>query len=460
MKKFFQTKRPISLIVIYFSLFVWIWTVFNISNWKKNNVIIHDIISYYSYLPATFIYNDLTFNFTDNLPDNFTGTIWYLKAPNGARVQKMSMGLSVLYSPFFFIAHQITRFTDYPADGYSQPYDMFLVFSSLFYAFFAIWFLRKILLRFFTDKISALTLLIIVFGTNLFFYVTNESPMSHAYSLFLFSSFIYYTIKWHNFQSTTNAVIIGIIGGLIILVRPSNIVIFAIPLFYGIYSKETLLQKIKLIKQNRFHILIIILLLFIIFSPQMLYWKKITGDWFYYSYGKEGFFFGKPHIINGLFSYRKGWLIYTPLMLLAVAGIPVLFKKLKHFALPITIFFIVNIYIVFSWWCWWYGGSFGMRSLIESYAVLAIPLALSLKYIFSKQIWLKISTGVLLFLFINLNLFQTFQYRRVVIHWDSMTKEAYWAIFGTLKIPDNYHNLIQVPDYDNALSGKKEIHEK
>ncbi|MGM0503733.1 MAG: hypothetical protein ACQESQ_03875, partial [Bacteroidota bacterium] len=324
------------------------------------------------------------------------------------------------------------------------------------YAFLALLLLRKILIRFFTDTITTITLLIIAFGTNWFFYVINEGPMSHTYSFFLFSALIYFTLKWHSFRSTSNAVALGIVGGLIVLVRPSNIIVFIIPLLYGVYNKETLIHKINLLKNNWYHLVIILFLICLILYPQLLYWKKATGQWFYSSYGNEGFYFTQPNILKGLFSYRKGWFVYTPLMVLAVAGIPILFRKMKAFAWPVTIFFIINIYIVFSWWCWWYGGSFGMRALIESYAILTIPLAFCIDYIFKQKRWLQLSASVIIFFLISFNLFQTLQYQRNVIHYDSMTQEAYWAVFGTLTIPDNYRELIRVPDYDSALQGEEE----
>lgn len=447
------------MIVVLFSIFISIWTIFNISNWKKNKVIIHDIISYYSYLPATFIYHDLSFEFVDNMPKDFTGTIWYLKAPNGARVQKMSMGLSVMYSPFFFIGHQIAKLSSFPADGYTQPYQFMLVLSSLFYLFWGLFVLRKTLLRFFDDKTTTLTLLVLFFGTNLFFYATNESPMSHVYSFFLFVMVINFTIKWHESQSFLNTIIIGILGGLIVLIRPSNIIILLVPFFYGIYNRETLTAKANLLLEKWFHLVIVVILIILFFFPQMLYWKVITGNSLYYSYGDESFYFTHPQILKGLFSFRKGWLVYTPLMILSIAGIPFLFKQLKFLAIPILLFFVINIYIVFSWWCWWYGGSFGMRSLIESYAVLSIPLALFIKYIFNKKLWIKAIVSILIFLFLSLNLFQTLQYRRTIIHWDSMTKEAYFKTFGKLKFPENYWELIQTPDYKNARLGVKEMPE-
>ncbi|MGE0087839.1 MAG: hypothetical protein AB7S50_00005, partial [Bacteroidales bacterium] len=405
---------------------------------------------------AVFIYNDLSFSFVDSLPKDFEGRIWYQTTPSGDRVQKMTMGLSVLYAPFFFVAHSIAQITDLNANGYSEIYSMFLCFAGLFYGLLGLLVLSKILLNYFSDKISALAILIIAFGTNFFYYVTNEGEMSHAFSFFLFSLFFYYSFQWNKNQSVKNTIALGLTGGLIILVRPTNGIAFLVPILFGIYDLSTLKSAyIKYFKNWR-KILIIGLIVFLVFLPQLLYWKFATGKLIYYSYGNEGFFFSKPQIINGLFSYRKGWLIYTPMMLFALAGIPILFKKMKDFSVAITIFLILNIYIVFSWWSWWYGGGFGARPLIESYVFLSIPLAVFIDFMLKQTKPVKYIFGFLIICLLSLNLFQTWQYRRTIIHWDSMTKEAYWAVFGKQHFPQNYNELIQAPDYENALKGKSE----
>ena len=452
-------KNKYTFVVLLVISIVYIWTVFNISKWRKNLVINNDIVSYYSYLPATFIYKDLTFRFVDSLPVGFEGRIWYQTTPSGDRVQKMTMGLSVLYAPFFFTAHLIAQITDYDANGYSEIYSMFLCFAGLFYGLLGLFVLSKILLTFFDDKITALVILMVAFGTNFFYYVTNEGEMSHSFSFFLFSLFFYFSLQWNKNQSIKNTIALGLTGGLIILVRPTNGIALLVPILFGIYDLNTLKSACNLYVKNWFKLLIIGLIIFLIFLPQLLYWKYATGNFLFYSYGNEGFFFSKPHIINGLFSYRKGWLVYTPIMLFALAGIPILFKKMKDFSIAITIFFILNIYIIFSWWSWWYGGGFGARPLIESYVFLAIPLAVFIDFMFKQLKPVKYLFGIFVFLFLSLNLFQTWQYRRTIIHWDSMTKEAYWTVFGKQHFPENYQDLIQTPDYQKALKGDTEIQE-
>ncbi|MDX9695651.1 MAG: hypothetical protein RBT49_07645 [Bacteroidales bacterium] len=451
-----KRNNKYTLVVFILVIIVYTWTVFNISKWRKNQVINNDAVSYYSYLPAAFIYKDLSFSFVDSLPKDFEGRIWFQTTPSGDRVQKMTMGLSVLYAPFFFAAHSIAHIADLKANGYSEIYGMFLCFAGLFYGLLGLFILSKILLRYFNDKITALVILILAFGTNFFYYVTNEGEMSHAFSFFLFSLFFYFSLQWNKNQSIKNTIALGLTGGLIILVRPTNGIAFLIPILFGIYNLNTLRSACNLFIKNWFKLLIIGLIVFLIFLPQLLYWKFATGNYLFYSYGNEGFFFSNPQIINGLFSYRKGWLIYTPIMIFALIGLPMLFFKAKEFFYPIIIYFGINIFIIFSWWSWWYGGGFGARPLIESYVFLSIPLAVFIDFIFKQIKPVKYIAGVLIIMMLCLNLFQTWQYRRTIIHWDSMTKEAYCAVFGKQHFPENYSKLIKSPDYENAIKGYPE----
>ena len=93
-------------------------------------------------------------------------------------------------------------------------------------------------------------------------------------------------------------------------------------------------------------------------------------------------------------------------------------------------FFLVFIYVIFSWRAWWYGGSFGCRPLIESLAFLSLPLASTIEYFYLTPHKIKKAIYfVLLTLIIFLNIFQTYQYSMGLIHYGDMTKEYYWRVF-------------------------------
>ena len=168
------------------------------------------------------------------------------------------------------------------------------------------------------------------------------------------------------------------------------------------------------------------------------------------------FFFMNPQIINGLFSFRKGWLIYTPVMIFGLAGFFFLRKRSPEIFMPMLVFVIVNVYVVYSWWCWWYGGSYGSRPMIDMYGIMALPLAAFIEKAANVRKWLKISFAVILIGMIWLNQFQTSQYRTSLLHWDSMTKEAYFGIFGRKTWPEGYEKMLKIPDDEKALKGEKE----
>jgi hypothetical protein len=188
----------------------------------------------------------------------------------------------------------------------------------------------------------------------------------------------------------------------------------------------------------------------------MIYWKEMTGHWLYFSYGSdERFFFGDPAIIKGLFSWRKGLFIYTPILLFAFAGIIMLWRNRSPHALPVTLFVPLNIYIIFSWWCWWYGGGFGQRAFIDSYALMAVAAAALLAYAFSSgKRWLRAGIITAYCMLMSLGIFNNIQYYNGAIHWESMTKAAYWDSFGRIRPSAEFNDLLQAPDYEAARAGK------
>ncbi len=457
-----KIKKYYKQLLIIIIGFFYLNNVFFHSRWKNHDIINNDVVSYYAYLPAIFIYNDPTFNFTDSLPPDFKGKIWYATTDEGKRTQKMSIGVALLHTPFFALAHGYALLSKYPANGYSEPYELFIALSTVFYTLLAFWFMMKWLEYYFPPLIIALTVLAVAFGTNLLHYATYESGMSHPYSLFLFAWFVWLTEKWHrNNYAVKYTFLLGLTLGFITVVRPSNIIVILLPLLYDVSGKYSLKYQLLDIFTNLKLLLLGFLGFILPLIPQLIFWKTGTGHWIYYSYQAEGFFFTHPHIIDGLFSFRKGWLIYTPIMAFAVAGLFLIQSYAREWMLNIPVWLLIHIYIIYSWWCWWYGGSFGSRPMIETYAVLALPFAAFFRFIFTKS---KNIFKILLMLvyvgLIGLNVFQTKQYRITLIHWDSMTKEAYKAVFLTTHFPENYDQLISPPDYEKALRGEDEYPKK
>ena len=60
----------------------------------------------------------------------------------------------------------------------------------------------------------------------------------------------------------------------------------------------------------------------------------------------------EPHFLNVLFSFRKEWFIYTPLMMLIIPGFFIFYKRQKENFLAFFGCFIISFYIIASWPEW------------------------------------------------------------------------------------------------------------
>ena len=453
---FIDSKKNIfSKFTIYFILIIIVSTSIHHHIWTKEKKVLYwDAISYYAYLPATFIYKDISLEFTQDYSGNHKFIFWPIKTKTDKLCIKTSMGVSILQLPFFLVGHLYAQNSNFDAGGYSQPYKLAMFICTLFWFIIGLIVLRKLLLKFFSDAVTAFTILIIGLGTNIYYYVIFEPIMSHQFNFTFFIFFIYLTISWYQKVTYTKSILLGIVIGMISLIRPTDSIIALFFVLYGVSKPKYIKKQILLFLKNYKQLFLIIFFAVIVWIPQMLYWKFISGHYLYFSYSNnEHFFWNNPHFIEGLFGYRKGWLVYTPVMIFSLIGIGFLKDTLNKFFLPIIVILPLNFYIIFSWWAWWYGGSFGMRPLIEYYSLLSIPIAAFIEWTLKQKKVQKIALLFFIITFSMYNLFATSQYTHGAIHWDGMTKEAYWDSFGRIHPSKKFWSLIEQPDYKAAKLG-------
>lgn len=442
-------------IVLYLSI-----TFISVKGWKADKMMRADRANYYVYLPATFIYHDLHFSYADSL-NEYLGTrrVAFFDNEEGRRCQKMTAGVSMMEAPFFLLAHLWASLDSrYEANGYNEVYYFFIGLSALVFALLSMVLLRKILLRFSSDKVTAFVILLFAGGTNLFYYSTYIGGISHNPGLFLLACFFWFSFKWIDTHKVSSLAIALFSLGMAMVVRPTNIIFGLFLLIYIEESGWTYKGLFKDIRQNYGSYIIANLVFFIPLIIQMGLWKYISGHWIQYSYRDEGFFFADPEVLKGLFGGRNSMIPYAPFLIFAFAGIFVPRAKKDNPKYSLILALGVFIYVIYSWWCWWYGGSLGSRAAIESYIILAIFLAYFLEFI-----WSKFNPKIIIFGLILLSAFSLYfsslkaiQYKKVILHYDSMTYKAYWDVFLNSNKPENFRDHLQEPDYANAKTIGKE----
>lgn len=422
--------------------------------WKRAQIIKGDVVQYYAYLPATFIHGDLSMRYAASNA-YYGNKMWGERLPSGGFLQKYTCGHALMMAPFFLLSHAIALAVDAPPDGYSVPYHFGIALASAFYAFFGFMILRWILLRHFSQRVTGLTLLLLLLGSNLLYYTSIDAGMPHSFLFFLLTLFAWLTLRFHETAKLRHALLLSAVGGLAFLVRPPHLLLWVLVITYGITSWGTLQEKLSFFRHAGWRLLVLPLGSVALFFVQMMYWRSVTGEWIKYSYGDEHFFWGHPMMAQVLFSFRKGWLVYTPLMAFALLGFVWLARYTRAWALPVTLITGMALLVVSSWWCWWYGGTLGMRPMIDYYGLLALPLGAFLSWMAQRKLRRAIVV-VLMVTCVAVNLAETVQYVRGVLHHDSMTFAAWKRMWTTSDRNDpSYVQLMSPPNTEAAKKGDR-----
>jgi len=410
----------------------------------KRKHINSDVIQYYSFVTATFECKDLSYK--NNCPVNHQS----LPIEGGNWVNKRSVGMAYMYTPFYVLSQVIAKAQGRYDDGYSKQTESILVLGIWIYFCIGLFFLGKGLFRFFSYPVVVFCLFSLILSTNLLWYLLGEPLFTHSINFMWLSILIYSTILFHENKKLGWLVLIAFSVSMLTIIRPNNLMLGLFPILYGVNNKESLIIKWNLIKTNLWPILFAIIVFLGPMIPQFLYWKWATNHWIFYSYAGEKFYWNRPLILEVLFSYRKGWLLYTPLMLLIIPGIFYLKKKCTQLFLPVIIILPLFLYVTSCWWAWSYGGAFGMRPMIDIYPLLIFCIAAFLQ---NKKWFIWVPVLCFTIFCTKLNLFQTKQYGIGVLHWDQMNKQTYWAVWGKDKWPLEYDLLVSYPDYSKEVQG-------
>ena len=347
-----------------------------------------DRAGYYIYLPSTFLYNFSTKEFPENI-ETQTGQGFFIDKKKNIIETKYSYGVALLQLPFFLVADGITIIYKKNArNGFSYFYQKAIDFAAAFYLVFGLYLLFLSLKVYFNykNKIIFVTLSFLFFGTNLYYYGIIETGMSHIYSFFLFSWMLYLVIHRGKFRKKFRFFVLwGLLAGLIVLIRPTNIIFIFIALVWDVSGVKQIFSRIK----EFFRIGILpfwFIPVLIIFIPQFVYWKYSTGHFLSYTYVDEGFSNAfNPKITEALFSPNNGLFPYSLIFILVLLGIVLIWKSNKTIGWFSIIVFSLITYITASWHDWKFGCGAGMRNMVEYYSLFSFPLAFAVNKLFLKK---------------------------------------------------------------------------
>ena len=418
-------------------------------NWKSE--IWADRAGYYIYLPATLYYH---WDLKQAPPkmDERTGYGFYYEE-NGQKIRtKFTYGVAFLLSPFFVAVHYVTKLAGIPQDwAFAPVYHKMVDIGAVVYLVLGLFFVTRFLKKYTGDLIASLTALVLFTGTNLFYYTVTDSLMSHVYSFFLVALFLFF-LKKHLDQPgrMLHWVIVSLAFAFAILIRPTAILLVGVILLLDVRKSTGFVERLKFFFMSK-RLPILLLVTFVVWIPQMAYYRYLTVNFIDYSYAGENFpNLLSPRLPELWFSTINGLFTYTPMMFLVVAGTYLMIRRKTANGWMSLIMFFSLSYIFSSWWCWYFGCAFSQRSFTDFLPLLSVPLAYLLEWSGEAvKKYRTVAIGLLILLFSWFNVRLTYAYEECFFgsSWDwnhygkLLHKAGLWPSEPNFSYSNDYENL-------------------
>lgn len=414
-------------------LVVW---VISMRKWDNpyHRAIVGDAKGYYAYLPAVFIYQDLTFDFVHDMEAKYypaDGSLWkdfLVEQPNGTSVNKCFPGVAFFYLPFFLLAYFLSFLFGLPLDGYSVLFQWSIVAAHVFYFVAALFLLNKVLRAYgVSTKNRLITFFALTFGTNLLYYLVFDVSLVHVFGFFGTSFIIYLLYRWNIEKRWSYLGGVLALMSLLVIMRPTNaMLVLLFPLLVNLRDLWNFIRSNFNLKSIPY--IYVLISAMVLITPLVL-WKLQTGNWLVYSYGDEKMDLLKPNLFPFLFSVLKGWWFWSPIIfLMYFGGIIFFYQKNKFSGIYFAFHILIIAYVFSSWWIWTYGGGMGQRPMIDFYPILVIGFAGFLQ----SRSWSK-WINLLIIPLMMINMVQAFQINKYILIGGETTWLDYKNSFLQLK---------------------------
>lgn len=355
-----------------------------------------DEIEYFAYLRSLWFDRDLSFDneyryFYDRhiaRAHFFKETFLDAETATGLRRNFAPIGSALLWAPFYAVADVGVRTAralgaDVSADGFSRPYIAAIVYASALYGFLAL--VLSWLVAAQIAGTGAATVAAIWLGTPLLFYMYVAPGFSHACSAFAVAAFVLAWLHVRRSWSIPGVAALGALAAVMSMVREQDALIAIGPaLDFLVYAvKRTSPPRVAFLASRA---AVGVMTFALGFLPQAMAYLVLYGHVGPSPDVRQKLTWTAPNWWRVLVSTENGWFFWTPIALLAVAGLIVLAMK-QHIAAAsahadrrwvagvFLIMIATQVYIAGSLDTWAAAGSFGQRRLVGLSVVLVVGMA-------------------------------------------------------------------------------------
>jgi hypothetical protein len=292
-----------------------------------------------------------------------------------------SVGPAILWSPFLVVAHLSVLLWDrlggqIPADGFSRPYRVAMAAGTAVYGFLALMISFVLARRYVAECWAFLATLGIWFASSLPVYMYFNPSWSHAHSAFMVALFLWYWIRTRAARTWLQWILLGAISGLMMDVYYVSGVLLLLPLFESLFGYWEGVQDGKRDSIGRLFLknAIFAATLFALFVPTLVSKKIIYGSYLTFGY-RESWYWKSPAFFRAAFSADHGLFSWTPILLLAVAGLFILRRRDRVLSWYLISVFVGYLYAIGCYQNWDGLSSFGNRFFVSLTPIFVIGLA-------------------------------------------------------------------------------------
>lgn len=334
-----------------------------------------DGFGYYAPLASVVFDHDLQLANEIAHAGNFLRNAWFT-LPDGRLVDPYPVGAAVLWAPAVALVRAFdperARYTKpWPnaSPGFARRYVVTVAVATGLQALFAAWILHRTLVRRAGAVAGTVAAAACVLGTPLVYYALAEPSYAHT-SSFLASAALLAAVL-HAGRDTCAWAGLGALWGLVCLVRYQDAVL-------GILVAPRLIEAVhpasrRAAAETARHLGAFLAAAAAVFLPQVLFWQRIYGQPLVFAVPQGFMHWTDPQVLPLLFSTWQGAFVWSPLLLVGIAGIACVPERRLRAALWAAI--ALEIYASSAAGDWWGSASFGARRLVVIAPLAGLGLA-------------------------------------------------------------------------------------
>jgi MFS family permease len=363
-----------------------------------------DGVGYYAFVRAPLIEHNLDFtedyrhaneSFRGPRLDEYGQPKSEFRTPTGHLDNHFTVGPAILWTPFLLVTHAAALLaralgSSVAADGFSAPYRVAMALATAIYGFLGLLLAFRLARQYVHERWALLATIAIWWASSLPVYMYFNPSWSHAHSAFAVALFFWYWHETRSSRSFSQWLLLALITGLMLNVYYANAMVLAVLVvealrqYRGAFRggaggsaagvSETPRLADLLVHHFLFGAVVLLCLLPTFITRYLIYGSAFESgyiplrDWLWRS----------PALFDVLFASNHGLLAWTPILLLAIAGLFVFWWREPRAGAPLLAAFLI-FYLFIACYPDWAGiSSYGNRFFVSLTALFILGLAVFL----------------------------------------------------------------------------------